>query len=440
MSIPLTQFLIDTKQQFLADIRANPPKGDQWTIVIGNGAGDLDSVASSIAYAYYASTFHKLRAVPVMQINRADLGLRAENLFALSLAGIADPDSQLVFFDDVNPPTNTNAIPFPSNNFVLVDHNALDERFSVLNPSAVVTAIIDHHADEKQFLGANPRIVAPAGSCASHVAHLFPSKEGRRVGMPPELATLLLCAMLIDTGGLKPKGKALDVDHAAAKALLPVSSLAGEVPDAGLQSLAQITEKEGKEKGIHKLDALSSLTATLDKKKGDVSSFNAYDLLRRDYKGYIFTVPLPSRSEGMKINVGLSTVPLGLKAQWASDNQLLKASIEWMTNRNLSILGILTTFNGQKKGKHKRETAWIVRVMGDNSSNGLDLEELPKRLFDGLEANQELDLVLFKKFKIDVGGEKGIVARAYKQRNVKATRKAIGPALQRILEGTKDNE
>ena len=44
--------------------------------------------------------------------------------------------------------------------------------------------------------------------------------------MPGELATVLLCAILIDTGGLKPKGKALAVDYVAAYHLLPRSSLA----------------------------------------------------------------------------------------------------------------------------------------------------------------------------------------------------------------------
>jgi exopolyphosphatase len=64
------------------------------------------------------------------------------------------------------------------------------------------------------YIGAvDPRVVAPSRSCASHVAALAPPN------LPSDLATLLLSAILIDTGGLKPGEKAPPIDLRAANLL-----------------------------------------------------------------------------------------------------------------------------------------------------------------------------------------------------------------------------
>jgi exopolyphosphatase len=95
----------------------------------------------------------------------------------------------------------------------LVDHNVL--RTTYTSPSTNVVAVIDHHEDEGQYKDtANSRIVEPAGSCSSLVVRSYQSFSN--LFIPPELSTLSLSAILIDTHGLKMGGKALDVDREAA--------------------------------------------------------------------------------------------------------------------------------------------------------------------------------------------------------------------------------
>ncbi|KAF8624735.1 hypothetical protein AX17_007066 [Amanita inopinata Kibby_2008] len=458
---PLVQFLANTKRRYLEDIRSAAARGSEWTVVMGNESGDLDSVASSIAYAYVSSAYGQTQSIPLLQMDRADFSLRAENLYALSQAGITDPDSQLLFISDVLVGAEAEkSAPFPSRKFVLVDHNRLGARYAMGNPSAVVTAIIDHHADENEHLSADPRIVRPAGSCASHITRLLfqSSGNGGVPVVPGDLATLLLGAILIDTNGLKPKGKGLPVDYSAALFLFPRSSLYSAGLDDLILSCPDGTLTAEQQGQVHDIPALRNLATTLGFKKADLSHLKAYDILRRDYKEYTYDIPSspspsPSPSPLSKvrtINVGLSTVPLPLQANWTLNNQLLESSMEWMTNRQLSILGILTTFVDDKKGKngkgkHKRETVWFVAggsssspSVPDADSNsvdaGLDLDGLSNRLFTGLEACEELRLEEYKGFRVEIGDQQGLRVKVYKQKNADATRKAIAPLLKKILE------
>jgi exopolyphosphatase len=403
---------------------------------------DLDTFASSIAYAYYLSTYKNIQSVPLVQMDHFDLRLRTENTYALSLAGITDPVSQLLFLSDLSP-SASDTTTFSSNKFALVDHNRLDPRYE--SPSAVVTAIIDHHADEGQHLSADPRIIEEAGSCSSFVTdYIFSSmpsnttmgqdKNRTRFEAPTELVMLLACAILIDTNGLKPKGKAQMVDYSAAYHLLPRSSLAAEVNGLLPRSLTRGDLTIEQQEQVHNIPALQQLTSTLSMKKIDLSHLNAYDIIRRDFKEYAYEIPSPlsSAMEGEKLNIkgGLSTVPLPLEGDWTVDSKLLDSALDWMDRRNLSILGILTTFHAKKHGdKHKREEAWIIRP---ESSKLLTF--LANKLFEGLEAS-ELRLKEHNTFQIDVGNREDVRVKIYKQKNVDVTRKGVAPLLVRILEG-----
>lgn len=256
--------------------------------------------------------------------------------------------------------------------------------------------------------------------------------------IPRELATLLLCAILIDTGGLKPKGKALAVDYAAAYHLLPHSSLAPSVKELLPTLINDANPPAQLEQEIHAVTSVQELTATLDSKKFDLSHLSAYDILRRDYKEY--TYEIPSTTGKVEIKAGLSTVPLPLEADWAANGQLLKSSLDWMTTGNLTILGVLTGFHKQNlkkktgKGKHKREMAWFVR--SPSGAGSVDLDAVSERLFSGLEADKDLMLKKHKQFSVDVGDVSDLRVRVYKQKNADVSRKGIAPLLQRIMEGS----
>ena len=377
----------------------------------------------------------RIRAVPLLQVERGDLALRAENIYALSLAGISDTQDELLTMSDLK-----DFAPFPAQKFALVDHNRLGATFTKDNPDSQVVAVLDHHEDEGLHLDANPRVIAPCGSCASHVVPLLPHHY------PPEIGTLLLTAIMIDTDGLKPGGKALDLDKSSALAAAFQSTFSNRIPPPS--ALAPIDQP--RLDALHDTQAMIDLNAALQGKKDDVSHLGAVDLLRRDYKEYVHPLPWVASGENdppPTVQVGLATVPLRLK-DWGSGGKLEKAALEWMTKRQLSVLGVLTTFRDKAKGKngkgaHKREMAWVVLAEPEinslsKSGSGCTVEAVAKRLWSGLEAEGNLELKKHNKFDLLTKGDgrlpKTAAVRVYKQGNAKATRKLVAPVVKSILE------
>ncbi|KAG2135168.1 hypothetical protein DEU56DRAFT_871761 [Suillus clintonianus] len=306
-------------------------------VVMGNEAGDLCSLTSALGYSWLRSNTSG-KAIAFITTPREDFMLRAENLYALGLAGINQPFEELYCSSD----------PMPSqvSQFALVDHNVLHTSYA--SPTARVVAVIDHHEDEGQYKDtADPRVVEPAGN---YINHQFFS-------IPPELSTLLLSPVLIDTRGLKEGGKAID-------------------------------------------GRIQSLSTTSGEKKLSVSHLSTRDLLRRDYKEYTFTTPASDNAvqSSNVIAVGLAT----------------------LAERDLSILGMLTTFRN-KKGKGGGEQLWIIKT-GD--------EGIAEKLWEGLEASEELEL---KRLDFSNAVRGVIYCEAYKQGNTDSTRKQTAPILRRLM-------
>ncbi|KAH9927953.1 DHH phosphoesterase [Epithele typhae] len=413
---PLSEFLKAKKSAYIGDVKAG--KGKDWTVVMGNEAGDLDSIASSIAYSWFASKVQNATAVALTQTPRSDLHLRAENLHALELAHL-DP-SDILCIDDV---PCASSDPWPSSTFALVDHNRLQSRFSRDNPDARVVAAVDHHQDEGLYQdSASPRtIVVPTGSCASLIALLF---EEHPEHMTPDLATLLLCSILIDTSGLKPGGKAEATDRRAANFLLPILA-------ASQGPLFSFAATDVNADAPHDTPGLADLHHTLQEKKASVAHLTTSDLLKRDYKEYTMT---PATAPTTAISVGLSSVPVGFEAWLPKDAAFWAETEAFMAARGLAVLGILTSFRDADhpgksgRGKHRREQMYVVR--GD--------EGLAKRLFDVLGDAEELKLKRrkFPELGVHNGFGEGVEVHVWEQKNVDATRKVTAPLVKAIIEGS----
>lgn len=388
---------------------------------------DLDSISSSIAYAWVLSEVKKTPAVALIQLERADLNLRAENLYAFKRTGLTDTLDELLTLSEIS-----EFQPLPFENFVLVDHNRLGTQFN--HPEAKVVSIFDHHDDEKLYLEASPRIITPVGSCASIVATQLPSEP------PADLAFLLLSAILIDTDGLKPGDKAVQADRDSALILATKSTISNSIPP--LSALSPIDQPNPD--ALFEAQAIKDLTKTLKDKKSEVSHLSPFDLIRRDYKEYTYTLSWATGSPTIKL--GLSTVVSGLKS-WASDGALEQAAVRWMKQKNITILGVCTSFRDVKKmsrksnkGKHKREQAWFVLAeteLAKIPGQALTTEILAKHLWTGLEAAATLQLERYKRFKYLEKSSRlppESQAKAYKQKNVDASRKEIAPLVKSLLE------
>ena len=334
---------------------------------------------------------------------RADISLRAENLYALDFSGV-DP-SNLLTGDEL--PTDV----APAEKYALLDHNTLTGRFATYEGVRVV-AIIDHHEDEKHHPDASPRTIeVPTGSCSSLVARLI--KKEWPEGMGREVARLLLGAILIDTHGLKAGGNAQVADREVAPFLLE---------RAGLTSVSAGTVMDTQGVG-----AVKELTKTLEAKKDSVDHLGLRDLLRRDYKEYRF---VPSWNAESTLVVGLATVPRSIKAIAGGDEKggkvLGAACVAWLEEKGLDMLGVLTSW--KDNGKRRREMVWVVR----------DDKEVKKRLWKGLEDSQELRLERKKGKKYVDGMEEGVgkggKMRMYAQGNGYATRKVTAPLIREIIE------
>lgn len=182
---------------------------------------DLDTIASSVAYAWFASVINITPHAPLLQALRRYVRLRPENVLAFfrhhcQRTGMSCSALTL---------TICLSIHFWSHSFRqlrLVDHNRLIQRFEILplplpsSPSLTITWMRD-----STRIPLSQRIIrVPTGRCAKLISMHIINSTSPEFEVPPELTTHLLCGILIDTIGLKDGGKAVQADHYAAAYLI----------------------------------------------------------------------------------------------------------------------------------------------------------------------------------------------------------------------------
>lgn len=354
---------------------------DGVTLVAGNESADLDSIVSAIVFAYLATkenTYPGHVFVPLVQIPRDELTLRPDIQHVLR-----DLTKYLLFLDDI--PLH----PRISVNLLLVDHNKPLESFTKQFESIHLVGIVDHHPDEHTPIS-DPIVhkISSVGSCTTLVISLF--KDTKDV----EVSKLALAPILVDTYGLKTfaeGGRATDLDIKIAQQLLESVNI-----DTTLY-----------------LDSISSA------RMEGILIMSDRDLLRRDYK----EVTASSIRLGTSAMASSKTSYRWWKDRSRSDIQ--KAIPLWADEKSLDVVSVMFGYEDdehtqQEKRKsqgYNRDLAIYCPAKKIDSSV----------LFDAVKNadNATLDLEEIERKDDFV---------AWRQYNIKASRKQVLPIMRTILE------
>lgn len=254
----------------------------------------------------------------------------------------------------------------------LVDHNSLAD--TQLHLGKFVTGIVDHHHDDGLFVQANPRVVERVGSCATLVTEMCCVKGD----MDRDIAMLLLCAILIDCNNLSEGGKATVRDREQAHMLC---------------CLLCMSEKERDE-----------LYAKLKFLRRDMEGFSVRDLLERDTK----------KVSTEAVRIAVASVPLSsesLAGRAGGWERLGEEVGMYAREEEVDCMVLMCGYSDD--GVHRRDLL-VCNGMGD----------IARKVAADLERREEL--------KLDcVEGDWGMLR--YWQRNVKASRKVVLPALRDVV-------
>lgn len=171
-----------------ADILRSVDYGDQVTYVIGHKSPDADTIGTAIAYA------HLLQELGINAKAAATAKVNQETKYVLDLYGLEQPE----ILDSA-----------AGKQFVLVDHSEYTQALDGMKNARVV-GIVDHHGIGD--IRNTERIVVislPAGATASIIYKLYLDCN---VGIPRDIARVMLMSILSDTKGMTSNVTGLDRD------------------------------------------------------------------------------------------------------------------------------------------------------------------------------------------------------------------------------------
>ena len=378
-------------------------------LVIGNPAGDADSILSALCWAYVMSSSkssdHALS--PLASIPRHDLQTqRPETMLLLQWASV--PVETVTDVQDVqNDPER-----FRGAEITLVDHNRLDTTaFSHLDWT--VNHILDHHYDEGFHLDTcQTRDIAfqDTKATVASTTTLVAEHALEFLQLPSDVALLLLGTILLDSVNMNPAaGKGTQRDQATIDALLTKTNWRD----------GKLTVKEDD----HKLwDAetgrphSSTLFDRLQQAKFDVNfwkTLSVRDALRLDYKEFTPINGVP---------FGASTVLLDWDS-FAEKESFPESIIEYMQDTKVSFLAIMCTFTSSDSDTLNRQLILCSKEMS--------LIEDMIRYLEGLGTDDNLQLLEIKESSLSMDD---LHLRAFDQGKVKASRKQVAPLLIRYFE------
>ncbi|KAG0668635.1 Exopolyphosphatase [Maudiozyma exigua] len=377
-----------TVRSFLNLLKATPVTSTTVRVVCGNESADLDSVASAISYAYFKfieNSKDPQPFIPIINIPREDLKLRRDIVHVLKDIDINE--DLLFFIDDMKKWKQENR----NIEAVLVDHN------EVVNEAkkyvTKVIGVIDHHKDMGLYKDASPRIIEVCGSCTSLVYSYFINDFLSQGYTPMHDATrLCLSAGLSDT---------TNFSHRV------------ESPD--------LVCKELYAKFARDID-MENYTKVIKNAKNDITGFTARDLLRKDYKQFVFTNNNKSINNGQLI-MGISSIVKSmdwLYEEFGGPGALKADCVKYRTEKNIDILTIMTSF--VEKGKFQRQ---ITMIPSDETKH--IAEKMIAKVSDYLKLDDS---------NVNILNNKGDSEKLqqFQQQNIDASRKQVAPYLANAFE------
>ncbi|CEQ40095.1 SPOSA6832_01663 [Sporobolomyces salmonicolor] len=363
----LSQWSNETKVEFLNELRNNT--ANDWLVVMGNEAGDLDSMVSAMALAYAFSHMDPpQKAIALLQTEEDALDLRPENQLSLTYARMSTGHRDLLTIDElpINPTDMWHRI---KGKLIYRCGLGVNDWLTAVAPQASLSSTttfrersgktppssVDHHDDQGLANGtANPRIIRSSGSCSSLVTKFLfdnvpgadkekndPPPSDSQVGptmhgpIPTELIELLLRTIAIDTNGLRGKSSQ-PIDMESALRLFPRSSWKRRE----LKEVMKVLDKD-----------LSASRKALD-------SLDLRSLLRRDWKGD--AIPTKS-SKYPHLHIGFASSPVSLEEQiLRTPEQTPPEWFAWTSEIQADVSVALSNFRHPKTGRKTRQLALVV--------------------------------------------------------------------------------
>ncbi|KAL8391846.1 hypothetical protein RB599_004677 [Gaeumannomyces hyphopodioides] len=358
----------ETKRQFLIDWQRG--RSSEWTIVMGNEGGDLDSMAAALTWAYHlehstANSSNHIKAIALLQTPADALDLRPENTLALDNSQMSSGHSDLLTMNEL--PEDAETLSKDIKGIVIVDHASPLRKWS----DARVLSIFDHHQDKGAAPGAKPRVFEKVASCTTLVARqMLDELEALpdEYHMPHELLELVLSAIAIDSKGLK---SGTDEDRKTAGRLLRRSNWRKSDLD----------------------DKMQSLDDKLREAKKDLDDLGVRDLLRRDWKGDLVDTYSPRTPT---VSLGFSSIPYSLDEQITRTGfgelfDWFAIEAAWTAQVGADISVALNRYKGtDENGKEKKVRELVLCVRSDVRINNNQADDLFDTVKRAIESHPEL--------------------------------------------------
>ncbi|CAD6577662.1 MAG: Exopolyphosphatase [Alectoria sarmentosa] len=390
-------------------------------IVIGNESADLDSLTSSLLYAYVKSiappqnNFSPIY-VPLLNLPTSGLRLRPEFTAVCTHANIAI--DRLITLDDL--PSQSKLL--RSVRWILVDHNKLQGDLGH-QYSSRVQGVIDHHVEENAVPASTdpePRVIEKCGSCTSLVVRQCKpawdsiSSSSLSTGAAHgqgevaiddsavtkvwdvQVAKMALASILVDTANLTAPGKVEQVDRDS------VDYLEAKIKISPKDARTWNRDRFYKE---------------IDEAKRDISSLGLTEILIKDYKGWT--------ENDAKLGISSVVKPLDFLVQKAGEEKLPSFEnqlLQFMDDRDLSVFAIMTT-STSSEGEFQREL--LVQARSSASSSAINFAE------QGASDFQLEDVNIKGVSMQDKSGQ--LWRKVWLQRDVSKSRKQVAPLLRKAM-------